>query len=76
MRFTIFMSNLLGVTGAGTIWNCVAGTKDGISFASQYIKTETLRLETTFGDGVRGLNVYGYKTVHPDSLVHIPTTKV
>jgi len=75
-RFTVFMSNLLDVTGTGTIWNCIAGTKDAISFASQYVKTETLRLESTFGDGVRGLNVYGYKVVHADSLVHIPTTKV
>lgn len=75
-RFTIYMSNLLDVTGAGTEWNVIGGTKDAITFASQYIKTETLRLESTFGDGVRGLNVYGYKVVHGDSLVHIIAKKV
>lgn len=74
-RFVIYMSNLLDVTG-GTDWNVIGGTKDAISFASQYIKTETLRLESTFGDGVRGLNVYGYKVIHPDSLVHIVAQKV
>jgi len=75
-RFTIFMSNLLALTGSGTEWNVIGGTKDAITFASQYIKTETLRLEDTFGDGVRGLNVYGYKVVHGDSLVHIIAKKV
>ena len=74
-RFTIYMSNLLDVTGTGTEWNCLAGTKDAITFASQYVKTESLRLESTFGDGVRGLNVYGYKVVHSDSLVHVKATK-
>lgn len=74
-RFTIYMSNLLDVTNVGTEWNCLAGTKDAITFASQYVKTESLRLESTFGDGVRGLNVYGYKVVHADSLVHVKTTK-
>lgn len=74
-NFTLYMSNLLNVTNANTEWNCIAGTRDAITFASQYIKTETLRLESTFGDGVRGLNVYGYKVVHPDSLVHIVATK-
>ncbi|RKZ91540.1 MAG: hypothetical protein DRQ40_09760 [Gammaproteobacteria bacterium] len=75
-RFTIYMSNLLTVTGTGTEWNVIGGTKDAITFASQYIKTETLRLEGTFGDGVRGLNVYGYKVIHADSLVHIIAKKV
>ena len=70
------MSNLLAVTGTGTEWNVIGGTKDAITFASQYIKTEQLRLESTFGDGVRGLNVYGYKVIHSDSLVHIIAKKV
>ncbi len=74
-RFTIYMSNLLAITNTNTEWNCIGGTKDAITFASQYVKTETLRLEGTFGDGVRGLNVYGYKVIHPDSLVHIIATK-
>jgi hypothetical protein len=33
------------------------------------VKTETIRLETTFGDGVRGLKVYGYKVVVPNALL-------
>lgn len=73
---TIYASNLLDVTGTGTEWNVIGGTKDAISFACQYKKTRTVQLETTFGEGVAGLNVYGYKVVHPDSLVHIIAKKV
>jgi hypothetical protein len=47
----------------------MAGTKDFCSFASQFVKTETLRLEGSFGDAVRGLNVYGYKVTKPEAGV-------
>jgi hypothetical protein len=47
----------------------VGGTKDAISFATQYTKTETLRNPSDFGDVVRSLQVYGRKTVKPESLV-------
>lgn len=73
-RFTVYVSNNLTVTG-GTTTHCIAGTKDGISFASQFVKTETVRLQTTFGDAIRGLNVYGFKVTKPDALVHMPATK-
>jgi hypothetical protein len=33
------------------------------------VKTETVRLTDTFGDGIRGLKVYGYKVVVPNALV-------
>ncbi len=44
------------------------GTKHAITFASQFVKMETLRLQNTFGNAVRGLKVYGYKVVKPDAL--------
>ena len=47
----------------------MAGTKDAISFASQITNVETLRAQSTFGNIVRGLNVYGYKVVKPEALV-------
>lgn len=74
-RFSVHMSNNLAVTVAGTQWECIAGTRDFASFASQFTKTETLRLQDTFGDGVRSLNVYGFDVTHPDSGVHMPATK-
>jgi hypothetical protein len=74
-RFNVHMSNNLAVTTGGTQWECLAGTRDFGTFASQYTKTETLRLQNTFGDGVRSLNVYGFGVTHPDSGVHLSATK-
>jgi hypothetical protein len=41
----------------------------GFTFASQMTEMETIRSETTFGDIIRGLQVYGYKVVKPEALV-------
>lgn len=46
----------------------VAGTKDAISFATQFTKTETLRNQNDFGDLVRSLQVYGRKVIKPEAL--------
>ena len=73
-RFMIYNNNNLAVT-SGTS-NCMAGTKHAISFASQFVKTETLRLQNQFGDAIRGLKVYGFEETQPDALVHMPATKV
>jgi hypothetical protein len=78
-RFTLFNSNNLALTGTGVpadgTYNCIAGTRHFISFASQFVKTETLRLQNSFGDAVRGLKVYGYKETKPEAGVHMPATK-
>ena len=70
-RFTLYMSNNLTGTGAtsGVPTHCLAGTKHAITFASQFVKTETLRLQTTFGDAIRGLKVYGFKVEVPNALI-------
>ena len=83
-RFTLYVSNNLssvtdlggdaasGGTGANAdkkSWNIMAGTRDAISFASQITNVETLRAQTTFGNIMRGLNVYGYKVTKPEALV-------
>jgi hypothetical protein len=44
------------------------GHKDGITFATQMTKTENLRSVDTFGDIVRGLQVFGYKTLKPEAI--------
>lgn len=75
-RFMIYSSNLLsGASTVGSPIHPMAGTNAGISFASQYVKTETLRLQSTFGDAIRGLNVYGFKVTHAPSLVDAPAYK-
>lgn len=78
---TLYVSNLLpsatGVTreagdaGSGTVKATYVymGTSDAITFASQITKVESLRSQTTFGNLVRGLNVFGFKVIKPEALV-------
>ena len=69
-RFTIYVSNLLPkgvITGPPALaageWVFYAGHAHGLTFASQVSKVETLRSEFTFGQILRGLQVFGYKVV-------------
>lgn len=66
-RFTIYVSHNLNVS-AGK-FSIIAGHKMGFTFATQMTEMETLRAESTFGNIVRGLQVYGYKVVKPEALV-------
>lgn len=70
-RFTIYVSNNLDKSGSGASaeYTVLAGTRDGISFASQITNVETLRAQTTFGNIIRGLNVYGYSVTKPEAIV-------
>ena len=71
-RFTLYSSNLLpSGTPAGLQageWAIFAGHSHGLTFASQMTKMETLRSESTFGQLMRGLQVYGYKIVDGTAL--------
>ena len=70
--FTVYQSNMLLTPGSGAdsgYTHVLAGHPKAISFASQFTNTETQRMESTFGDQVRGLKVYGSKVVVPDALV-------
>lgn len=66
-RFTIYVSHNLNVATGGK-FSIVAGHKMGLTFASQMTEMETIRSEHTFGNIVRGLQVYGYKVVKPEAL--------
>jgi hypothetical protein len=65
-RFTVYMSHNLSVTSGK--FSIIAGHKMGFTFASQMTNMETIRSETTFGNIIRGLQVYGYKVVKPEAL--------
>ena len=65
-RFTIYMSHNLSVSSGK--FSIIAGHKMGFTFASQMTEMETIRSESTFGNIVRGLQVYGYKVVKPEAL--------
>lgn len=69
-RFTVYNSNLLPryADGGNTTTHILAGTKAGMTFATQLTKTEQLRAESTFGDIMRGLMVYGHKVVKGEAL--------
>jgi hypothetical protein len=70
-RFTIYNSNLLPryTDGSDTTTHFLAGTKAGLTFATQLTNTEELRAESTFGTIMRGLMVYGYKVIKGEALV-------
>lgn len=79
-RFTVYVTNQLpkaaaaqdywGDAAGGTAKRRVllAGHKGAVTFASQMTKMETLRNPNDFGDLVRGLNVFGYKTLLPQAM--------
>lgn len=79
-RFTVYVSNQLpkaaatqdyfGAVAAGTAKRrlILAGHKSAVTFASQMTKMETVRNPSDFGDYIRGLNVYGWKTIIPTGL--------
>lgn len=68
-RFTLYSSNLLKTASdTGTYYYTLFGHKSALTFAAQMTNVETLRSESTFGDLVRGLNVYGYKVVGPTAM--------
>ena len=65
-RFTVYMShNLNNSSGKFSI---IAGHKMGFTFASQMTEMESIRAESTFGNIIRGLQVYGYKVTKPEAL--------
>ena len=71
-NLTLYSSNNLpNVTDSGGqtgVSNIYVGHKNALTFASQLLKTETLRAESTFGDIMRGLQVFGYKMIDPTAM--------
>ncbi|MFL2134933.1 P22 coat protein - protein 5 domain protein [Ruoffia sp. FAM 24228] len=64
--FDIIESNNLKATTNYTA--AVGGNSKATSFANQVVKSESNRATDSFGDIVRGLNVYGRKVVSADEL--------
>ena len=70
-RFTVYTSNNLPTVTPSleTGTYIYAGIPSACAFASQIVKNETLPNPDTFGELMRGLQVYGYKTIKPEGLV-------
>lgn len=66
-------TNLSAVSGKFYV---LAGTNEAITFASQLSKIESLRDKDSFSDLVRGLYLYGAKTVQAKSLAKMIVTAV
>lgn len=70
-RFTIYTSNLLptsttdGLAGNDTdgATYIYAGHKNALTFASQFTELDVMKSERTFGQLMRGLQVYGYAVI-------------
>ncbi len=65
-------TNLTEVDGK---YYVLAGTNDAITFASQLAKIESLRDKDSFSDLIRGLYLYGAKTVQPNALAKLVVKK-
>lgn len=57
-----------------TLSHCIARTEDAITFAEQFEKIEAYRPEKRFEDALKGVYVYGAKTVRPKELIHLALT--
>ena len=67
----IYNSNLLStvVDGSDTVTNMIFGHNTALTFASQLTQNEgPMRDKDFFGDFYRGLQIYGYKVVKPESM--------
>jgi hypothetical protein len=71
-RFTIYVSHNLVKSGGE--FSVLGGHSMGFTFASQMTNMETIRSETTFGNIIRGLQVYGYQVVKPEALATMIVT--
>lgn len=67
--FDIYESNSVPVvTGTPDRHVIIAGHGIATTYAEQIVETEAMRLQNIFGDGIRGLHVYGAKVVRPAAL--------
>lgn len=79
-RFTVYLSNNLSsvvdaADGNSTCYNIIFGHKLALTFAAQMTEMDTLKVESTFGQLVRGLKVYGYKVIKPEAIGHFYAKK-
>lgn len=72
--FKIYKSANVPNTSA-TKYKIVAGHPMAVSYAEQINKVETYRIEKGFGDGVKGLHLYGAKVLRPDALAVLTANK-
>lgn len=72
-EFTIYDSNTLySVSDTYTCYHALVGQKKALTFVAQMTKMQHLKTpESTFGQIIRGLNVYGFEVLKPEALVDL-----
>lgn len=63
------------LTATDSKYYVLAGTNEAVTFASQLSKIESLRDKDSFSDLVRGLYLYGAKTIQPKALAKMIVTE-
>lgn len=69
--FTIMESNNAPTDNSGADHHILAGNNTAFSYAEALTEVEAVRFEKSFGDGIKGLHVYGGKLIRPEGLVRI-----
>lgn len=72
--FNVLKSNNVPNT-AGTKYKVIAGYNGAMSYAEQVNDVEAYRPEKRFADAVKGLHLYGAKTVRPTGLALLTVNK-
>lgn len=74
--FTVIEANTVPVgTGANAgVFTVLAGHSIAATWAEQIAETEALRLQNTFGDGIRGLHLYGAAVTRPKNIASAMVT--
>ncbi len=78
-RTTIYMNNNLNSATDATTGNLchyvIFGTKEASTFAAQITKTDTLKIQDSFGEYWRTLFVYGREVVQPTAIGYLYTER-
>lgn len=72
--FAVLKSNCVPNT-YGTKYRIIAGHKEATAFAQSVVDIQTYKPEKRFGDGVKGLHVYGAKVVDETKLAELICNK-
>jgi hypothetical protein len=67
-RFELYSSNLVFKEAAANKWHILFGHKSSLTYVSNFVKTEMYRPEQGFMNAMKGLTVYDFKVLHPESL--------
>jgi hypothetical protein len=75
LGFNMLVSNNVQAS-ATSVSAVLAGNTSAISYAGQVAKIKSVDLEDSFGEGMKGLYVYGAKVVRPNALACLHLTEV